>query len=336
MEKILVGSLNEEIRNGFLVSEKRKAVWNVELCLLKRLDEVCKKYNLRYWLDGGSLLGAIRHNGFIPWDDDIDVVMPRKDYDKLSEISKLEFCYPYFYQDIYSENIYPGIHSKIRDCRTTAISKNWLFNDINHGIFIDIFPMDGVPDSKQEFDVLAKIAYKKAKTIRFYYEYERVLSLNPKVRKNLNERKMISRKSIGSGLDYVNAFREYENMFKQYDYETSKNVAPIAFTLETRRQVSLDHACYMDTIYLDFEKLSVPIPIGYDAILRTYYGSDYMTPKQGSIFNSTIYFDPFVAYKVHLEKLRKQYSLLNRCLREICSVFNNNLVSEYESKLLSC
>ena len=94
MEKILVGSLNEEIRNGFLVSEKRKAVWNVELCLLKRLDEVCKKYNLRYWLDGGSLLGAIRHNGFIPWDDDIDVVMPRKDYDKLSEISKLDYYSP--------------------------------------------------------------------------------------------------------------------------------------------------------------------------------------------------------------------------------------------------
>lgn len=335
MDEILVGSLNEEIRNGFLVSEKRKAVWNVELCLLKRLDEVCKKYNLRYWLDGGSLLGAVRHKCFIPWDDDIDVVMPRKDYDKLSEISKLEFCYPYFYQDIYSENNYPGIHSKIRDCRTTAISKNWLFNDINQGIFIDIFPMDGVPDSKQEFDMLSKIAYKKAKTIRFYYEYERVLSLNLKVRKKLKERKVISRKSIGAGLDYVNAFREYENMFKQYDYETSKNVAPIAFTLETQRQVSIDHACYEDTLFWDFEKMLVPIPIGYDAILRTYYGSNYMIPKNCSIFNSTIYFDPFVAYKVHLEKLRKEYSLFNRYIKEFCSVINLNVTSEYECKLLT-
>ena len=91
MNEIFIGNMKEEVINGFIVSEKRKAIWNVELGLLKKLDEVCKKHSLRYWIECGTLLGAIRHQGFIPWDDDIDVVMPRKDYDKLYEISKEEF-----------------------------------------------------------------------------------------------------------------------------------------------------------------------------------------------------------------------------------------------------
>ena len=335
MDEIFIDNMKEEVINGFIVSEKRKAIWNVELGILNKLGEVCKKHNLKYWIDSGSLLGAVRHKGFIHWDDDIDVLMPRKDYDKLSEISKKEFCYPYFFQDIYSENNYPGIHSKIRDCRTTAISKNWLFNDINHGIFIDIFPLDGIPNTKQKFDSLTDIAYKKSKTIRFYYEYEKILTLNPRVRKILHGRQVLSKKMIGNEFDYVNAYREYENMFKQYDYETSKKVGPIAFTLESKWQVSFNRESFMNTVYLDFERLSVPAPAGYSEVLEAYYGHDYMTPKKCSMFYSTVYFDPFVPYKDHLEKIRKEYSLLNRCKREIGSILGKDFSTEYERRLLS-
>ncbi len=335
MNEIFIGNMKEEVINGFIVSEKRKAIWNVELGLLKKLDEVCKKHSLRYWLDSGTLLGAIRHQGFIPWDDDIDVVMPRKDYDKLYEISKEEFCYPYFYQNIYSENNYPGILSKLRDCRTTAISKNWLFNDINQGIFIDVLPLDGVPNSKQEFDDLTDIASKKAKNIRFYYEYDRILSLKPQVIKTLSQRRNHSRETIGNSLDYVNAFREYENLFRKYDYETSTMVGTIAFTLENKRQLIYSRECFNDTLYLNFEKLTVPVPIGYDEILKSYYGSDYMTPRKVKIYLTPYYFDPSISYRKHLEKLRKEYSLLNRIKKEICSIFDISIQSEYERKLLS-
>ena len=78
--------LKEEVRDGFTVSTKRKRIWNVELNLLLKLDEVCKKNDLRYFLDSGTLLGAVRHHGFIPWDDDLDVVMLREDYDKLIQL----------------------------------------------------------------------------------------------------------------------------------------------------------------------------------------------------------------------------------------------------------
>ena len=71
----------EEIRNGFLVTEKMKRIWYTEISLLQELDRVCKKYGLRYFAEYGTLLGAVRHKGFIPWDDDIDVAMFRDDYE---------------------------------------------------------------------------------------------------------------------------------------------------------------------------------------------------------------------------------------------------------------
>lgn len=334
MFDLFIDNLREEIRSDFVVSEKRKSIWNVEIGLLVKLDSVCKKYNLRYWLDGGSLLGAVRHHGFIPWDDDIDIVMPRKDYDKLSSIAKSEFCFPFFYQDIYAENNYPGIHAKLRDCRTTAIAKNWLFNDICQGIFIDIFPMDGVPQDRSEFDMLANIAYQKSKSIRFYYEYERILSLNPRIRKLLNSRKYKARKIVGDGKDYVRAFQEYENMFKVYDYDKSQQVGPIAFTLETKRQIAFDHKLYDETIFVNFESINVPIPVGFDSILKTYYGEDYFSPHKGSLFNTTFYFDPYSPYKKHIVQLRKEYSFINRCKKALFSFFKKECMSEYEKDLL--
>lgn len=90
--------LNSEVRDDYLVTSHTKKLWAVQLNLLKKFKEVCEKNNLKFYLTYGSLLGAIRHNGYIPWDDDIDIAMPREDYDKLKEIAAKEFEDPYFYQ----------------------------------------------------------------------------------------------------------------------------------------------------------------------------------------------------------------------------------------------
>ena len=144
-------NLEEETICNYKVSSEMKKVWNVELELLKKLDEVCKKNNLRYFGDSGTLLGAVRHNGFIPWDDDIDVVMLREDYDKLIEIGNKEFNDPFFLQSAYSDTGYYREHAQLRNSNTSGIlvyEGNSV--EFNQGIFLDIFPLDEISSSAIE------------------------------------------------------------------------------------------------------------------------------------------------------------------------------------------
>lgn len=127
-----------EVRNDFYVSTKRKKVWAVELDILLQFDKVCKKHGLRYFLDGGTLLGAVRHKGFIPWDDDLDVIVSRDDYEKLMGLSG-EFSEPYFMQTPYTSpgSFYSFI--KLRNSNTSAIDKPFVFQGFNMGMVIDVF-----------------------------------------------------------------------------------------------------------------------------------------------------------------------------------------------------
>lgn len=102
----------EEIRSGYKISPEMKKIWACQLNLLAELQKVCDRNGLKYWLDSGSLLGAIRHQGYIPWDDDIDVVMFRDDYDRLVKLSKEELGHLLsFRQHIPKRSSYGDMHS---------------------------------------------------------------------------------------------------------------------------------------------------------------------------------------------------------------------------------
>ena len=154
------GFLDEEVRCGYLVNHEMKKAWAVMLDLLAEFDRVCKKHNIRYFASGGTMLGAVRHKGFIPWDDDIDVMMERTDYEKLCKVGPSEFKHPYFLQNKYTDPECPDIMSKLRNSETTAFFgvEEHGFMKYNKGIFMDIFPLDKIPDNieiqKQFYDDL--------------------------------------------------------------------------------------------------------------------------------------------------------------------------------------
>ena len=142
-----------EVRDGYEVSCEMKYIWAVELDLLNQLLTVCQKYNIKLYAAGGTMLGAVRHKGMIPWDDDIDMMMFRSDYDRLCEIASEEFKEPYFFQTNETDpGSYRG-HAQLRNSKTTGILKHELDQkrEINQGIFIDIFPLDNVPDDENEW-----------------------------------------------------------------------------------------------------------------------------------------------------------------------------------------
>lgn len=114
-----------------------------ELMILHQFIKVCEQLNLSYFLVGGSLLGAVRHEGFIPWDDDIDVGMPRYDYDKFVLQAQGLLDKKYFLQNSDTDSEYPYYFLKIRQNNTLFLQHNLQHINIHHGIFIDIFPIDG-------------------------------------------------------------------------------------------------------------------------------------------------------------------------------------------------
>lgn len=116
------------------------------LKILLAVDRVCKEHGLRYYIWAGTMLGAVRHQGFIPWDDDMDIAMPRKDYDLLMTHAREWLPEPYEAVCAETDPRYPGPFGKIQDSSTTLIERAHI--DYIGGIYIDVFPLDGVPGNK--------------------------------------------------------------------------------------------------------------------------------------------------------------------------------------------
>ena len=119
-------------------------VQEANLKILKELDRICEKFRIPYVLDAGTLLGAIRHGGFIPWDDDIDVGMYAEDYDRFIRCGA-DFGEEFFLQTIETDPGFKTMIARIRLNGTTILEKDFIDADIHHGVFIDVYPLFGYP-----------------------------------------------------------------------------------------------------------------------------------------------------------------------------------------------
>ena len=268
----------EEIRNDFKVTEKTKELWAIQLDLLAKLDEVCKKYDIRYYADSGTLLGAIRHKGFIPWDDDIDVELFRDDYIRLCEVAEKEFTHPYFFQTEYTD---PGSlrgHAQLRNSLTTGILtvEKGLGRQFNQGIFIDIFVTDYIPDDPTEretfFDTARELLYKaqrheikirrydpnESSKIQLYHKFTRLINAGKKDMPN----------------EYYHEFEDY--IIKNCAKPTKEHVK-IVFNLAPTRKPFMTE-WYKDVVEVPFETIKVPVPKMYDKALINFYGENWSVP----------------------------------------------------------
>lgn len=131
-----------------LTQEMCKQLQRIELEMLLEVDRICKKNGIKYTIIGGTLLGAVRHGGFIPWDDDADVAMLRTEYDKFCEICEKELDVSRFYFQTMDNTIgYRWGYAKLRRKNTLFLRENQEEMEYEQGIFLDIFPIDGTPDN---------------------------------------------------------------------------------------------------------------------------------------------------------------------------------------------
>lgn len=279
-----------EVRSGYEVSEKVKKIWAVELNLLEYFDNLCREYHLRYFADYGTLLGAVRHQGFIPWDDDIDVVMFRDDYEKLKTIAPDVVCQPYFFQNAYTNDMI-GAFSKLRDSRTTAIEFPDASSDYNQGIFIDIFPLDSVPEGVSTDSVVGEMQREIWMSV-----------VNPQAFMEMIDegRKPALDVSIFTEL-LKRPVRERIQMLEEFNVSWFGKFDKVQFVTDFLWDYpGLPREWYTDVVYLPFENIMVPAPAEYDHILRHRYG-DYMTPVQGASLHEGLFWDPDEPYTKYVK-----------------------------------
>lgn len=297
--------LEEEIRCGYKVSSEMKKVWAVEMDMLYQLDQICRKYNIHYFASGGTMLGAVRHKGFIPWDDDIDIMMFREEYDKLCEVAPKELKYPYFFQTEYTDKGSLRGHAQIRNSKTTGIlmSEKDRKYQFNQGIFVDVFPLDAVVNDKKLF----RRQFKRA--IKFKKRAFQIAKLTTRY----NSYTLQSKKKFFIfllhyiiKLDFFHLFssekyyKKFEDECRRYDYMNTEMVSTLSLQFDNHQHFKY-RSDYQESIYMDFEFMQIPVSSQYDHALRTRYG-EYMKFEKGTSYHGETLFDTEKPYSEYMQK----------------------------------
>ena len=303
------GFLDEEPRT-LIVSRRRKEVWAVELDLLVQLDRVCKKHGIRYFCDGGTVLGAIRHRGFIPWDDDIDVIMSRSEYEKLNAVAPTEFQHPYFWQTNATDPGSARGHAQLRNSETTGILKSEMasgkaFFDFNQGLFIDIFPFDNLPDDPDERRVFRErlriVKEKIAAIMRLRIPSERLparLSVPRKIFRFLRVARLRAWERLHGCDALACAIAELDKLARSYNDIRTKEVAPI--TLDPFHREVLPAHFLDDSTEVDFEFLKIPVLVHHMESLAINYGRNWREHVIGAAAHSGMFVDTNRSYADYL------------------------------------
>ena len=252
-----------------LSDEEIKAVQKTATKILKEFDRICKKHNLKYSLAHGSLIGQVRHGGFIPWDDDVDVMMPRNDYIKLRKICKTELKKPFFYQTHETDKEWFFLYDKIR--YTGTVYKETAFEDkkINHGVFLDIFPLDKIPDNH----LLRFIQYKRHSFYRLILHCKYV---NIKSRHGL-------KKALAIIIRVLFPFYSLENLYNKCiristKYNDNKTFKSHRKFDDIKKISRLNYPKMFDTERVKFENITVCRTKNYDQVLSEEYGNYMQLP----------------------------------------------------------
>ena len=279
----------------FYVDEKRKKIWAILIDLLAKFDSVCRKHGLRYWVSCGGLLGIVRHNGFIPWDDDLDVSMLREDYEKLIRLGH-EFEDPYFLQIPCQDDGYFYSFAKLRNSNTTAVSKVFRYQNFNQGCMLDIFPMDNcdVNDAEQNFCRIKELALMNSLNMRMSNPY---LEQNDLIR--------IAKTCLDDPND---VFKELDSIAQSHSKDETEFTTLAVSTIFHWKKNLIPKSVFKNLKEVDFYGVKTYIPSDFDCVLSTNYGKYMVFPpieSRGSWHDGAI-FAPDVPYIETIKRLRNE------------------------------
>lgn len=253
---------------------KIKKVQNVQLEILLEFDKICKKHDIKYQLFAGTLLGAVRHDGFIPWDDDIDVCLLRKDYEKFKQLCTRDLNTKYFLQTYETDKNYIMQFAKIRKNNTIFRENSTAECEIHQGVYIDIFPMDNIMPDTSVGKLQQKLLYIIGR-INVSRIKKNCLNAKKPIIKKLSIMNYYVLKIIPNS--YTNKLQKniacmFENKKTKYVTHLSNNASMINYN-----KYMMESDKFYNVKDSKFENNSFPIPQNYDEVLSKLFG-EYMTP----------------------------------------------------------
>ena len=283
-----------KVEAGYSVSMNRKKLWDIEMGILKDIGVVCKEHNLDYFLHAGAGIGAARHQGFIPWDDDLDIGMARDSFERFIPLFAEKFQNKYSIQYGYGQYDEFGTFLRIRDRNSTAIVKDqWNDKKRCHGVFVEIYPFDHSVDD-------TRLREKQAKKIELY---ERVLNhrfSGNKVSGIKGILDWIFEKTVSTKFIWDLWNKECQRYNKVDTVWCDTPACPKYF------REGIHHYKIQDvfpTVKTMFEGELIPVPANNDAVLKVEYG-DYMKlppiDQRGKNHDRIVFFDPNRSYLEYL------------------------------------
>lgn len=276
----------DEVREGFYVSGFMKRAWAAQMEVLMLIDSICKKHNISWYADFGTLLGAVRHKGYIPWDDDIDISMLRPDYERFLSIVEEELPEGFILKSMYKEEVTYELFIRIVNteyyCNSSKVGNS--FHDFCFPVGVDIFPFDYVSDNDEReearYSVLNVIsgaihATEQNKDI----DYEALITEVEQICEVAIDRSCPIKQQLYICMDQI---------AKIFGPEESSYVTSIPYYIKNRNY-KCDKESFQKVIGLPFENITINAPIDYDDVLKCEYGDYMVVVKSGGDHNYPFY-----------------------------------------------
>ena len=255
-------------QNESLITKK---LHSCHLLLAKELKRICDENNIKYYMIAGALLGAVRHKGFIPWDDDMDFAIMRADYAKFLDVCKKDLGDDFQLQEMFVNDNYALPMAKILLKGTKFVERTTANNQALKGIYIDVFPYDNIPDDE---------GLRKKHDKNTYFLKRLVLE---KQGYNIAEKGQTFKALVYAMLKFIGFFvskkyirNKLDKELRRFEEQSTKKVAAIGGAYPYSKE-SVNREWFLESIELPFENITLSAPKGYIEYLTYFYG-DYMTP----------------------------------------------------------